>query len=111
MLEIINANMPEIIALLSTAITALFGWVGKVIVKILKEKRQDEEMHHIINNVVKYVEQKAKTGGNMKNEEKKALAMDKAQEWLTSKGIKVSDVELEILIEAAVQGLRGGLNV
>ena len=34
-------------------------------------------------------------------------AKEKALEWLNEKGIKISETELEILIESAVNGLKG----
>lgn len=109
MLEIVREYIPEVMAALVAFLTAILSYAVTVIKAKVTEKINDEEMHHIIDNVVRYVEQKAKTLGTMTSEEKKALAIEKAQEWLMSKGITVSDTELEILIEAAVQGLQNGV--
>ena len=46
----------------------------------------------------------------MANKEKFQLAIDKASEWLKEKNIPVTEVELEILVESAVNGLHKGLN-
>jgi len=40
------------------------------------------------------------------NEDKLSKAKEKALEWLNSKGLKISDTELDILIESAVNGLK-----
>lgn len=52
-----------------------------------------------------YVEQVYKNN-MVTNEVKFAKAKEKAVEWLTSKGLKISDTELEILVESAVNGLK-----
>ena len=51
---------------------------------------------------VKYVEQTCK---NASCDEKKSKALEKALEWMQEKKINVSDTELEILIESAVNCL------
>lgn len=110
MKELLDNYLLEIATAIVGALTAFLGYGVTILKNKMTEEINDREMHHIIENVVKYVEQKAVTGSNMKSEEKKALAIEKAQEWLTSKGISISETELEILIEAAVQGLQGGKN-
>ena len=40
------------------------------------------------------------------NEDKLEIAKKKALEWLNSKGLKVSETELDILIESAVNELK-----
>ena len=45
----------------------------------------------------------------MSSKDKKQMAREKAINWLAEKKINVSDTELDILIEAAVNGLQTGL--
>ena len=59
----------------------------------------------IVEATVKYIEQIYK-GVMVSNEDKLSKAKEKALEWLNSKGLKISDTELDILIESAVNGLK-----
>ena len=58
-----------------------------------------------MESTVKYVEQITKNV-MVTNEDKLIKAKEKALEWLNSKGLKISDTELDILIESAVNGLK-----
>ena len=58
----------------------------------------------IVKDTVNYVEQVFK---DIHGAEKLEKAKEKALEWLNEKGIKISETELEILIESAVNGLKG----
>ena len=51
-----------------------------------------------------YVEQKGK---ELTSSEKYDVALSKASVWLSEKHIKMSETELEIFIESAVQNLYG----
>lgn len=91
--------------LIPAAITAIGGfitWIGAKIKKIYEEKVKSEEVKHIVTNVVKYVERTMKSA---KGEEKFAEALKQVSEWLSSKGIEISDVEMKLLIESAVNEL------
>lgn len=98
--ELINALMPYIISASATILAAIGAWLGTKVKGWLdtKEKKQ------IVEATVKYVEQVGKALGS---EEKLALAKEKALEWVQSKGLKVGEVELEILIEAFVNDFYG----
>ena len=85
-MEIIQNNLIEILA---TIITAVASFIGVSIKKA----------------TVEYIEQIYKTA-MITNEDKLAKCKEKALEWLNSKGLKISDTELEILIESAVNGLK-----
>jgi intergrase/recombinase len=91
--------------LIPAVITALGGfitWIGTKIKKIYEEKVKSEEVKHIVYNVVKYVE---RTMTSAKGEEKFNEALKQVSEWLGSKGIQISDVEMKLLIESAVNDL------
>ena len=59
-------------------------------------------MQEIIEKTVKYVEQTSK---DLSCKEKKNKALKKSLEWMKEKKINISDTELEILIESAVNCL------
>ena len=85
--------------LLYLAITAIAGWIGSMVKKYLDEKIKDQRVKSVIKTVVQGVEQIYK---DLHGEEKLNAALSAASEMLAEKGITVSDLELKMLIEAAV---------
>lgn len=110
MLDFIQNNLTEILAFLATVLTGAFTAIGAMIKKKYTESINDKTKKDIVENCVKYTEQICTNCMKKTSEQKKKIAKEKAIEWLGSKGITVSDTELDILIEAAVNGLRSGLN-
>ena len=100
---LMNELMPSIISMAVTVLTVLGGYLGMKLKEILNTKQKRD----IVEATVKYVEQVGKSLGS---EEKLELAKKKALEWLNSKGLTVSEVELEILIEAFVNDFFGHYN-
>ena len=94
--ELLLELQPALISILMTVLTGLAGWLGLKVKAFLDTK----EKRDIVEATVMYVEQVAKSMGS---EEKLALAKTKALEWINTKGFNVSEIELEILIESAVQ--------
>lgn len=94
--ELLVQLQPQIVSILVTIIAAFSGWLSIQVKSILDTKEKRE----IVGATVMYVEQVGKSLGS---EEKLELAKEKALEWINSKGFKVTTIELEILIEAAVQ--------
>lgn len=102
-LDVLQNNIIEIVTTITSTI------ISYIFIK-LKAKYEDYTNHKIIQEVVnasvEYVEQYCKRTNSQKTSEQKfEMAKQKAVEWLTTKGIKVSDAELEILIESSVQKL------
>lgn len=96
-----------LIPALSLLISALFTWLGvkvKSFINKQKEQIENEQIDNIIDRVVCYVEQTSK---DLTSSEKFNKAMTSASSWLNEKGIKVSDTQLEILIESAVNSFYG----
>lgn len=91
---------------LMTFVTGFIAWVGAKIKSKYDEKVKNEQVRDIVEKVVKYVEQKYK---DVDSSEKYTCALEKAQEWLNQKGIEVSEVELDTLIESSVYELTGSL--
>lgn len=97
MLNFINNNLSLILSILGTFLTAIGGYIGNLYRKYVNDKTKKQ----IVKDTVNYVEQITKSI-SISSENKLQKAKDKAIEWLNSKGIKISDTELEILIESAV---------
>lgn len=95
-LEIINAYAPEI---LGAILTALAGVVGLAIKKLATRYINTEVKREIALTVVQGVEQVYKTLDGPAKLEK---ALESAASMLQANGIKVTDLELRMLIEAAV---------
>ena len=75
--------------------------------KITNEKVTNETIRSIISDCVNYVEQKSKNE-EIKNQYE--MAKDKAVNILNSKGIQVSEDEIDLLIESFVSGLKKEVN-
>ncbi len=102
MMELIQDNLIQILA---TIITAGASFIGVSIKKAYTKYVDTKTKKEIVDLTVKYIEQIYK-GVMISNEDKLSKAKEKALEWLNSKGLKISDTELDILIESAVNGLK-----
>lgn len=100
-MEFIQNYLVEILATIITALTSFIGVsIKNAYTKYINTKTKKE----IVKDTVNYVEQVFKDIHGVTKLEK---AKEKALEWLKQKGIKISETELEILIESAVNGLKG----
>ena len=90
--------------ILATIITAIASFIGLTIKNAYTKYINTKTKKEIVKDTVNYVEQVFK---NIHGEEKLNKAKEKALEWLKQKGIKISETELEILIESAVKELKG----
>lgn len=102
MMELIQDNLIQILA---TIITAVASFIGVSIKKAYTKYVDTKTKKEIVDLTVKYIEQIYK-GVMISNDDKLSKAKEKALEWLNSKGLKISDTELDILIESAVNGLK-----
>ena len=100
--DILNAISNNIIQIFSAIITGVISYLGIRIKNLYQEYIQDKLKKEIVDKTVKYVEQTCK---DVTCEEKKRKALEKSLEWMKEKKINVSDTELEILIESAVNCL------
>lgn len=100
-MEILQNYIFEILA---TIITALASFIGVSIKNVYTKYINTKTKKEIVKDTVNYVEQVFK---DIHGQEKLNKAKEKALEWLNEKGIKISETELEILIESAVKELRG----
>lgn len=99
--ELIQPNVLEIIA---TILLGIVSFIGAKLKACYEKKVTNEQVKSIVEDVVMYTEQKFK---DLTSNEKFDKALSKASEWLGEKHIKVSETELEILIEAAVRNFFG----
>ena len=97
--ELINILLPLIL----TAMGAIFTMLGTEIAIKVKKFLDSKEKRSIAEATVKYVEQIGKALGS---DEKFALAKKTIVEELNNAGIKVTELELTVLIEATVNGFK-----
>ena len=85
--------------ILYTVLTAIAGYLGIVAKKYFEKWFDTKTKKEIAKECVQFAEQVYK---HLKGEEKLAEAMKAASEMLAEKGITVTELELHVLIEAAV---------
>lgn len=93
MLEILQPYLMEIIV---TILTAIATYIGAKIKKIYEEKANDETKRKVVSTVVKAVEQLYK---DLKGDEKLEKAKESVLEMLNEKGITITELEMNMLIE------------
>lgn len=85
--------------ILYTIITAVAGYIGIALKALYQKYINDKTKESVVKTCVKAVEQLYK---NMGGEAKFERAVSAASEMLTEKGINITTLELEMLIESAV---------
>lgn len=96
LLEFINEYGMQLIYAI---ITALAGYLGIALKHLVKKYLDDKTKLAVAKTAVKYVEQVFK---DLHGEEKLQQALVAAADMLAEKSISVTDLELRVLIEAAV---------
>ena len=95
--NLINTLMPYVI----TIVTALLGYVSVSIKNKINQKLDTQQKQQLAQITVDYVQQVYNT---LRGEEKLNKAMEQATQLFEQKGIKITEVELRMLLEAAVYG-------
>lgn len=85
--------------LMYAIITAIAGYIGIVAKNLVAKYLNDKTKREVAKDAVKFVEQVCK---NLHGEEKLNEALLAAAEMLAEKGITITDLELRVLVEAAV---------
>lgn len=85
--------------LMYMALTAIAGWLGIVVKDLVKKHLNDKTKLAVAKTTVQYVEQVFK---DLHGEDKLQKALEAAAQMLEEKGITVTELELRVLIEAAV---------
>ena len=94
-------------AIITGAASALGVLLKKVYDKTIGARLKDKGKKEVAAQVVKYVEQVYK---ELKGEEKLEKALEAAADMLREKGIIISDLELRVLLEAALADLTDAFN-
>ena len=102
--EFINQYGMEI---LYAIITAIAGYIGLVVKDLCTKYINDKTKAAVAKTAVQFVEQVYK---DLHGEEKLDAALSAAAEMLAEKGITVSDLEMRVLIEAAVGEFNNAFN-
>ena len=85
--------------LMYMAITAVAGYLGIVAKNLFTKYINDKTKENVAKTAVKFVEQVYK---DLHGDDKLNAALTAASEMLAEKGITVTELELRVLIEAAV---------
>lgn len=85
-----------------TVVGALFAFIGTQLKKKYQEKVDTEEKKHAVETCVKAAEMIYK---DLKGDEKLKKVKADIVEWLNLKGLSISEIELNMMIEAAVTNL------
>lgn len=94
--EFINAYGMEI---LYAIITAIAGYIGIVVKNLYQKYVNDSTKKAVVKTCVQAVEQ---IYTDLHGQEKYDKVVESASEMLCEKGITITDIELKMLIEAAV---------
>lgn len=88
-------------------ITAVAGYIGIVVKNLVTKYINDKTKTAVAKTAVQFVEQVYR---DLHGEEKLNEALKAAAEMLNEKGITVTDLELRVLIEAAVAEFNDAFN-
>ena len=86
-------------AILYSILTAIAGYIGIAIKNAYTKYINDKTKQDVVKTCVKAVEQLYK---DLHGEEKLQKAIESASEMLMNKNIAITDIELRMMIEAAV---------
>ena len=103
--EILNQILQIVLPILATFLTGLFTYIGTRLKKVYEEKVNTETAKTVAEDAVRFVEQVYK---DLHGKEKLEKATAQVAEVLQSKGITISEAEINMLIESAVYGLNEG---
>ena len=85
--------------ILYSVLVAIAGFLGACAKRIWERISADQTKKEVAETVVKAVEQMYK---DLHGDEKKQKAIDGIREMLDAKGITIAEIEVEMLLEAAV---------
>lgn len=103
-IEFINQYGMEI---LYTVVMAIAGYLGLALKKLATKYINDKTKREVAKTAVQFVEQVYK---DLHGEEKLNAALSAASEMLAEKGITVSELEMRVLLEAAVGEFNNAFN-
>lgn len=104
--EILNQALSILVPALATAIAGWFAYLGNRLKNAYQEKVNNETAQAVVKDVVQFVEQ---VYTDLHGKEKLQKAVEQVSTILQSKGIKITETEIMMLIESAVFSLNEGL--
>lgn len=104
--EILNQALSILVPALATAIAGWFVYLGNRLKNAYQEKVNNETAQAVVKDVVQFVEQ---VYTDLHGKEKLQKAVEQVSTILQSKGIKITETEIMMLIESAVFSLNEGL--
>lgn len=93
--------------ILYSVLTAIAGYFGVTFKKLYQKYIDDKTKKDVVNTCVKAVEQVYK---DLHGEEKLQKVIESASEMLMNRNITITDIELRMLIEAAVAEFNDAFN-
>ena len=93
--------------ILYSILTAIAGYIGIVVKNAYTKYINDKTKQNVVNTCVKAVEQLYK---DLHGEEKLQKAIEAASDMLMNKNIAITDIELRMMIEAAVAEFNDAFN-
>ena len=103
--SILNQALQIIIPALATALAGWFAYLGNKLKNAYEEKVNNATAQAVVKDVVQFVEQVYK---DLHGAEKLQRAIEQVSAILQSKGINITETEINMLIESAVYGLKQG---
>ena len=103
--EVVNQLIQILLPVLATFLTGLFTYIGTRLKNAYEQKVNTETAKVVVENAVRFVEQVYK---DLHGKEKLEKAVEQVSQILASKGINLSEAEINMLIESAVYGLNEG---
>lgn len=85
--------------IISTILTAIIGFIGMKLKKILDDREQKDTVEKVAHTVVNAIEQMYPTYAGV---EKYEIAFSNLTEMLESKGIHITELECKMVIESCV---------
>lgn len=96
----------QLLPILGSALVLIVGFAGEKL-KAYLDLKMDAEKQHQISDFVKFtVAYVNQIGIDLDPEAKFALAKEKVVLWANEKGVVVSEMEIDVLIEAFVNGFK-----
>ena len=105
--ELMLQLQPIIISACITILTAVATYIGTQIKNVVIEKVNTEQKKKIVETTCKAINQLYK---DLDGPTKFEKAKENILEQLNDKGIKITELELQMLIECTVNGFKDGMN-
>lgn len=105
--ELMAQLQPIVINTCATVITVICSLIGLKMKQIYNEQANTTTKKQVVETTCKYINQVYK---DLNGDEKFEKAKGEIVAQLNDKGIKATDNELNVLIEAAVHGIKEGIS-